>query len=91
MSSPVPPPKLAEETEESVDLGEESDEYDAEFDVNALLLVLHVGKSCAYYHILFREKRREKKDITKRKMMTMKRKRRMRNMRRGVYNRYVFF
>jgi hypothetical protein len=35
MSSPAPPPKLAEETEESVDLGEESDDYDAEFDVNA--------------------------------------------------------
>jgi hypothetical protein len=54
-----------------------------------LLLVLFVGKSHAYYRVLFREKK-EKKDITKRKMMMMKRTTKMRKRRR-VYNRYVFF
>ena len=89
MSSPAPPPKLAEETEENVDLGEESDDYDAEFDVNACFWFCLSGNHTLNYRVLFREKK-EKKDITKRKMMKMKRTTKMRKRRR-VYNRYVFF
>jgi hypothetical protein len=38
MSSPAHP-KPADQTEEGVDLGEESDDYDAEFDVNVVCML----------------------------------------------------
>jgi len=38
MSSPTHP-KPADQTEEGVDLGEESDDYDAEFDVNVVCML----------------------------------------------------